>query len=686
MKKKIFIYYFLIIIIGITVTGVFISQFVFNIYKDKMFDKLIGTAGFLKYELKEDILQGKVNSSDFYNIWSKKYSTIADEAGQRVRITIVKDDGTVLGESDADYQEMGGHLDRKEIAEAFKGLTGIDIRKSSTLGMEFMYVALHIEEQNLVLRISTPLTELNRIYSMIWLYVAFACLVGLMIALILSLKTADIVTKPLKTIVSAFSDIAAGNFQNFRNFGSPTVMSTRSDEISRLAHLLNDIAHRLNDDMLQLIDKNARIEQILDSIINGIIVVDSEMKIVHINKVALGIFSKNPVSLTGRHISEYVRNSRINTMMQESVKDGTSRNFEFEYSDERIFKVSISPLCYTAENAENEEKIHKENMLRGCRKLTGIILLLQDITNIRKLEKIRSEFVANVTHELKTPITSIRGFVELLKNDYSANSNAEDEKTFKSCRSCENIRTSENDETSMPGGISKISEKSRNGEAGENREVGENSHNGLTDVAGSSKEQEIHNGYYNNNLVEKFLYIIDVEAERLNNLINDILLLSEIENTSSDANISNHNLRGIVNEVVSVLQNIAVEKRVVLRNLVDEKINISANKDRIKQMLINLVENGIKYNKIDGEVIIKARRSEGILIINIADTGIGIPSEYQERIFERFYRVDKGRSRNQGGTGLGLSIVKHIVNLYSGDINVSSEPGRGTEFTIQLPV
>ncbi len=226
-----------------------------------------------------------------------------------------------------------------------------------------------------------------------------------------------------------------------------------------------------------------------------------------------------------------------------------------------------------------------------------------------KLEKIRTEFVTNVTHELKTPLTSIRGFVETLRN-------------------------------------------------------------GALNDAGAAA---------------KFLMIIDIEAERLNNLINDILYLSEIETGVKDGNIAMHLLKPIVEEVASMLGNQAEKRNIGIYTEIEDMLQLTANRDRIKQLLINLIDNAVKYNIDGGSVIVKAWRDEGNVLISVKDTGIGIPEEYQERIFERFYRVDKGRSRSMGGTGLGLSIVKHIVNLYNGDIHVKSQSGKGTEFTVRLP-
>lgn len=226
---------------------------------------------------------------------------------------------------------------------------------------------------------------------------------------------------------------------------------------------------------------------------------------------------------------------------------------------------------------------------------------------MKKVENMRREFVSNVTHELKTPLTSIRGFVETLKD-------------------------------------------------------------------GAIEDPK---------MAHKFLDIIEIETERLSNLISDTLLLSEIE-SKQDTNREPCDVNAVITEVVELLQP-KVKEHVRLIFQPDPTVKFyNCNRDRIKQLLINLVDNGLKATEF-GAVTIVCRTMGNQLVLEISDTGIGMEEEQLERIFERFYRVDKGRSKAQGGTGLGLSIVKHIVELYNGTIHVTSKPGVGTEFTVKLP-
>jgi two-component system phosphate regulon sensor histidine kinase PhoR len=226
---------------------------------------------------------------------------------------------------------------------------------------------------------------------------------------------------------------------------------------------------------------------------------------------------------------------------------------------------------------------------------------------VEKLENMRRDFVSNVTHELKTPLTSIRGFVETLKE-------------------------------------------------------------------GAIEDEEV---------AMRFLSIIDIEAERLGNLIEDILLLSEIE-SGTDTRMSLVEVEPMIDQVIELLNQSKKENVILKKESKGHVAPFYCNEDRLRELIINLADNGVKYTN-EGSVTIECRQEENMLVLEFSDTGVGIPKEHLPRLFERFYRVDKGRSRKQGGTGLGLSIVKHIVELYKGTISVESEPGVGSTFTVRLP-
>ncbi|MCX8131129.1 MAG: ATP-binding protein [Clostridia bacterium] len=597
MKRKIFLYYIILIIIGISVTGFFISELTQKFYKQEVENKLIDTASLIKDRVSEYI--SEKDDLD-YNRIANKYAGLlinpdAAYSSEAIhsRITFIDFKGNVLGESEDDYHTMENHLNRLEIQQAVKGKTGKDIRHSKTLDVDYLYIAMPIKEYQIIVRVSVPLMMLKNIDKIIWYYTIIGILAALLLTTLLALKFSSSAIKPINELIAISNEISKGNYTKRVNIAT-------KDEFGLLSKTFNDMAAKLEETVDNLIDKNVKFDSIMNSMINGIVAVDTKYRIILINDMAREMFNvKNEAEVLGHNILELVRNNQINAYVKKAVEQNTSLINEVIIGppEDKVLRVYTNPIK------------PKDSEYSGLHEISGGIIFIQDITNIKKLEQIRTEFVSNVTHELKTPLTSIRGFVETLRS-----------------------------------------------------------------------------GAINNaDVSEKFLEIIDIEAERLYMLINDILQLSEIENRQKDSNIEKHNLKSIVEEVLSILQGVAEKKGITVTDEIDSNITIIANKDRIKQMLINLIDNAIKYNSENGAVNVKSYRSEGKVVIIVSDTGIGIAQEHIPRIFERFYRVDKGRSRNMGGTGLGLSIVKHIVNLYNGDIRVNSNPGKGTEFIIQLP-
>ncbi|MCX7773979.1 MAG: ATP-binding protein, partial [Clostridia bacterium] len=371
----------------------------------------------------------------------------------------------------------------------------------------------------------------------------------------------------------------------------------KGDELGQLSLTLSSMTSQIESIITELKDRNARVDTIINSMGSGLIAVDRFMRIITINPVAGELFG---VSGNTPHIGvplvQIIRNRLLNDLLWKSILNNQVFHEEVQIyqSGKRILAIHISPIYPMDGRSPN----------------SGALAYINDITQIRKLEEMRSEFVSNVTHELKTPLTSIRGFVETLKN-------------------------------------------------------------------GAMRDE---------NVADKFLDIIDLEADRLSSLINDILELSEIEGMKREHEPDTFKLQPLVQEVESILVNTAKDKGVHFELNVGEDVTITANRNRMKQLLINLMDNAVKYNKRDGTIWVWTENQKNRVEIHVKDTGIGIPEDKQTRIFERFYRVDKGRSREMGGTGLGLSIVKHIANLYNGSIKVLSEEGKGSEFIVSLPL
>ncbi len=597
MKNRIIRFSTILVAIGIIVTAIFTSALARYFYKYEAQSNIRNIASLLVYQLENDYNNNRLID---YDSLCKTYAKTINERNDginkynlsSVRITIIGYDGAVLGESDTNVKDMANHLDRKEVQEALSGNEGTAQRTSNTLGYTYIYVTIPVKDMGIIVRVSIPLNKLNSINIAFLCYTIIGLLVGLLFTMLLAVKLSHIITDPIYKLISISKEISRGNYKKRVDINS-------NDEIGQLAATFNEMADKLDSTLSDVMNKNIRVDTVINSMSSGIIAVDNKGKIILINTIACNIFGvHHGPGIIGKNIGDITRNIKINSYMNETISNNVQLMEELSLStssnSEKIYRIYTSPI----------KSVEPGNLNSG-----GIIAL-NDITALKKLEQMRTEFVSNVSHELKTPLTSIRGFVETLKS-------------------------------------------------------------------GAIEDTEI---------AAHFLDIIDIEAERLYILINDILQLSEIEAMRKDENVSQHYLKDILSEVMLILENAASKKNIKLEVNCNPNIEILANKDRIKQMLINLIDNAIKYNFENGTVFINAEKLSGKLVISIKDTGIGIPEAHQSRIFERFHRVDKGRSRNMGGTGLGLSIVKHIVNLYSGDIRVISEPGKGSEFIIQLPL
>ena len=360
--------------------------------------------------------------------------------------------------------------------------------------------------------------------------------------------------------------------------------------------VFNAIVGRIQDRVLRQASRNHALSVVMNQMQNGIIAVDGNLKVMLVTPVAkklLGIIGNTE----GRFVSEASKDVRLDDVFNEAMRQGGV------YTNEVAARTAMGrghrPLRLYVSPMRNDGQV------------VGALAMVEDITEIRRLEQVRTDFAANVSHELKTPLTSIRGFVETLEN-------------------------------------------------------------GAID---------------NPEMAHKFLRIIMLETERLTRLINDILSISKLESGNDEVSIERLRLDKMAYDVADMLSIHAGEKEVTINcHLNKEPVNIMGNSDRVEQMLINLIENAIKYNKPGGSVTVQVFSNGVEANVAISDTGIGIAEENLPRLFERFYRVDKGRSRQMGGTGLGLAIVKHIVRSMNGEIEVHSKLGEGTEFLITLPL
>ena len=364
------------------------------------------------------------------------------------------------------------------------------------------------------------------------------------------------------------------------------------EEIDRLNTSIEHIEKRV----FRQRSRDHAISVIMNQMQSGIIVVDARLHILLATPVARKLLGVAPNS-EGVAIADASKDVNLNGVFAEAMRR------EGVYTNEVAARTAVG-------RGHRPLRLYVSPM-RQDGKVVGALAMVEDITELRRLEQVRTDFVANVSHELKTPLTSIKGFVETL----------------------------------LDGAIS------------------------------------------NPQMAEKFLKIIMLEAERLTRLINDILSISKLESGMTETATERIQLDKMAFEVADMLRIHAEEKQVSINAHRNKKpVYILGNPDHVEQMLINLIENAIKYNKPGGSVTVHVFGNEREANLTISDTGIGIAEEHLPRLFERFYRVDKGRSRSMGGTGLGLAIVKHIVRGMSGEIEVHSKLGEGTEFLVTLPI
>ena len=363
-----------------------------------------------------------------------------------------------------------------------------------------------------------------------------------------------------------------------------------------LAAKYNATLNRVQDRVFRQQRKNRIFGQVINQMKTGIITVDNDLMVGYTTNITGDLFGVDTTDAENQHISNVFNNEELEKAFKEAMGSNTG-NMYIKEIEGRTPAGGVRPLRIYA------SPLYREG------KSVGVIAVVEDITEIRKLEQLRTDFAANVSHEMKTPLTSIKGFVETLQ-------------------------------------------------------------------AGAVDNPE---------MARKFLNIIMIEADRLTRLINDILSITKMESGNENVEIKKIALDRAVMEVCDLLKIHADEKEVKVYASPNETPSfIMGNPDRVKQLLINLIENAIKYNKVGGTVTVKVIEDEKQIYLSVSDTGIGVKEEHLNRLFERFYRVDKGRSRAMGGTGLGLAIVKHIVNSMGGFIEVSSKYGEGTEFLITL--
>lgn len=523
--------------------------------------------------IKEKLAETTLILANYIESGNPDLERIFESVPENTRITYISSSGDILYDSLKD-DISENHLGRKEIMEASKGAAGTDIRVSASIGIRMVYSALMLEDGSFI-RSAYPFSNFSLSGNYIK-YLATALFLVVLASTIIILRLSGFLLEPIEELSFATDRIARGEL-------SRRVELKQDEELARLSRNFNNMAERLETTIVESLEKQNRLEAILKSMDSGVIALDNNGNIIMMNP-----FSKQLFSVRGDTLGMNIGNL-----------PNLSSVYEYLCSDEKVASIR------TPEG--KDLKMKKADILGERMNKVGVVIVIQDITDIKRLENLRSQFVANVSHELKTPLTSIKGFSETLRY-------VNDEKT-------------------------RI----------------------------------------------KFLDIINEEAERLTRLINDILSLSSLEQ-NREIKVEEIDTVEETRRICDMLHQMAVAKSIELTLTASGNPILMGDRDNFNQMVINLVDNAIKYTEPNGKVKVRIEKSGGNLILSVKDTGIGIPEEHIPRLFERFYRVDKSRDRAKGGTGLGLAIVKHIVLSMKGEIKVESEIGRGTTFTVSIPM
>lgn len=568
MKKSMIKKFSIVIVLAVILSGIT------NVF---IFDKKLTSEKKNEMLRLVKVMADEFNKDEDNNEQAERFGDESDG----VRVTIVRPDGVVTGDSQADYRKMDNHSGREEIKKSKSSKSAITVRKSSTVGKKLMYAVTRTED-GYYIRLSE---EYNSIILDAMSFLPAMLLVMLIsceLAIYLAGKMSEKIASPILVMNESLSGVQDGT----------TRLDAESypyDELKDMAVKINKLAEDVSNHIETIKQEKDKIEYILDRMKEGFMLLDSNSKIIIINKRACKYMSSDK-SVVGKDLYHLTRNLQFISYATESFETGKNMRMDIEYED-KIIEVSFNPVERGNGDIEN-----------------GLILIMTDVSAKRNAEKLRREFFANASHELKTPITSIKGSAELLCSDIPIN-----------------------------------------------------------------EEQRM-----------EMLKRIGVESERMTTLIEDILMINRLESGELSRESEFVDMEKIVKEDIDEMASMA-EKAGVHINAVTEEAVIFANPRDIHELTGNLIVNAIKYNEEGGSVDIVLKKQNDMIEFSVRNDGEVIPLNKQGRVFERFYRVDKGRSRNVGGTGLGLAIVKHVVDSLNGVITLESTEKTGTKFTVKLP-
>lgn len=507
-----------------------------------------------------------------------------------LRVTATDGQGRILLDSSVKsettqsrHQEIILEVLKKESANE----SGLEVAGGFNLHYYWQPIIINGEKDGYIF-LSTKMAEFQKAYQQIWWILTISLGLSLFVIILLGSRITARYTKPIESATKVAIELTKGNYR-------ARTYEDQEDETGMLSKSINVLARNLQEMVKSQEMQQDRLGALIENMGSGLILIDSRGYINLINRPYKEVFNVNPSEYLYKLYYEVIEHKGITEMVEEIFM-----------TEQKVKKQLIIPV-----NIERRYfEVYGVPIIGTNDEWKGILLVFHDITELKKLEQMRKDFVANVSHELKTPITSIKGFSETL-------------------------------------------------------------------LDGAMEDKHALND---------FLSIILKESDRLQSLIQDLLDLSKIEKQGFSLSIQQLDLTDVLEDVMAIMKGKAAEKEIIFKYQRDEKpVYIEGDVHRLKQVFINIISNAISYTPNQGVIYISAAKTSSTVLTEIRDTGIGIEASEIPRIFERFYRVDKARSRNSGGTGLGLAIVKHLVEAHKGSISVKSEVGKGTSFIIELP-
>tara|TARA_Y100000992_G_scaffold201091_1_gene137090 strand:- start:310 stop:2022 length:1713 start_codon:yes stop_codon:yes gene_type:complete len=563
----------------ILITKNYISKNYIKSFEDDLHTKTMIFSNHVKHEIDQHGLN-KINEiCDYY-------------VDENTFFSVILPNGKEIGWSQKNYQKPDFYAERPEVKSALSGEYGKHTRYNIGLKETFIHIAIPIKDNDdsilCAVRGSSPTSKRDLFIIQFEDKISQIYLIFSLVTLIIFIAISNRISSPLKKIIKSAKIIS----QNKKINKLPEHSIFEIDELSQT---LNTLSLKIQKNTKELDIKYIEQQAILASMQEGVLAIDKKQQIIQINRAAMSILEINNLDDTdSRIIQQHIRFSNLQNFIKKILltKKQATKDMTLNASSIKSVQVTGSPLT-------NEKGVN-----------IGALIVMRDITDLRKLEEVRTDFVANVSHELKTPITSIKGFIETLSSD----------------------------------------------------------------------------DFEHNKETKKFLEIIRQQSNRLNTIVDDLLTLSRIERKEEHIVFDLFPLENIIKNSIALCHHQAEKKNIKIKMNCDSNSEIKVNSALLEQALVNLIMNAIQHSNSNTTISLIGQMKDKKIIISVQDEGIGIEKKHHTRLFERFYRIDSSRSRNDGGTGLGLSIVKHIVNAHKGEISLESEIGKGSIFTIKIPI